>query len=239
MGDLARADSGSAVDLLLSYRAVGDWNRMAALVNKMAVPLAASLLVQEQVAFAYNRMGRRLDAVAILERLIEDYGPNPESSGLLGRVYKDAWHDAVSRGDAAAADTYIRSAIEAYLEGFEADCRDPYPGVNAVTLMEIADPPDPRMPGLLPIVRYAVQNKMKRTVPDYWDYATLMELAVLARDESAGDEALSRALTLVREPWEPETTARNLHVIRQARLRRSQPASWIEDLLRRLAHYNG
>ena len=38
--------------------------------------------------------------------------------------------------------------------------RDAYPGINAVTLMELAEPPDSRQAELLPVVRYAVERRM-------------------------------------------------------------------------------
>ena len=60
---------------------------------------------------------------------------------------------------------------------------------------------------------------------DYWDHATLLELAVLAGDiDAAGD-----ALAAIRERWEPETTARNLRLIREAREARHESVSWIGD----------
>jgi MAP3K TRAFs-binding domain len=68
--------------------------------------------------------------------------------------------------------------------GFEADWRDAYPGINAVTLMELKDPPDPRGGALVPVVRYAVERRVEAGKPGYWDYSTLLELAVLAKDES-------------------------------------------------------
>ena len=46
---------------------------------------------------------------------------------------------------------------------------------------------------------------------------TLLELAVLARDEEAASDALADALASLREGWEAETTARNLRLIREAR----------------------
>jgi hypothetical protein len=47
--------------------------------------------------------------------------------------------------------------------------------------------------------------------------ATLVELAVLERDERAARAALPEAVASIREKWEPETTARNLRLIREAR----------------------
>ena len=48
--------------------------------------------------------------------------------------------------------------------------------------------------------------------PPCWDFATLVELAVLAEDEHGAME-LAKALVVIREPWEPETTARNLQLV--------------------------
>ena len=102
------------------------------------------------------------------------------------------------------------------MQGFEADWRDAFPGINAVTLMELANPPDPRRLELLPVVTYAVTRRLAKGTPDYWDHATLLELGVLAKDEAAASEATANALAAVRENWEPETTARNLGLIREA-----------------------
>jgi MAP3K TRAFs-binding domain len=41
--------------------------------------------------------------------------------------------------------------------------------------------------------------------PDYWDFATQLEIAMLAKDEAGAMEALSKAVAVVREGWEPET----------------------------------
>ena len=124
----------------------------------------------------------------------------------------------------------LGQAVEAYLKGFEADWRDAYPGVNAVTLMEIKDPPDPRRARLIPIVSYAVERRIASGKPDYWDHATLLELAVLANEQQKAEVALADALAAVREAWEPETTARNLRLIREARERRKELIPWTSDV---------
>jgi hypothetical protein len=67
--------------------------------------------------------------------------------------------------------------------------------------------------------------------PDYWDYATQLELAILAKDEQTALDALGNALASVREKWEPETTLRNLRLIREARERRQETTpNWIKDV---------
>ena len=84
-------------------------------------------------------------------------------------------------------------------------------------------------------MRYAVERRIASGKPDYWDRATLVELAVLGRDEPGAGAALDDALALVRESWEPETTARNLRLIREARERRSERVSWAVEIEEALA----
>lgn len=239
LGLIADADSGVVIDLFLSYRAVKGWEDMIALIGKMSPPLAATVMVREQWGLALNRAGRRDEAERVLLDLIAKRGPSSETYGVLGRVYKDQW-EAAGRG--FLADGLLDKAIDAYLKGFEADWRDAYPGINAVTLMELKDPPDPRRAELIPVVAYSVERRIASGQPDYWDHATLLELAVLGGDRAAAVRALTAALANVREVWEPETTARNLRLIREARERRGEPLDWAqqveEELLRRAAPAN-
>jgi hypothetical protein len=110
--------------------------------------------------------------------------------------------------------------------------------VNTVTLMEMDDKPDPAQAGLLPVVRYAAEQRAQREPQkgDYWDQATLLELAVLARDRDAAVDAAGSALALVRETWEPETTARNLRLIREKRTARGEDVAWIAEIEQALAN---
>lgn len=228
-------EAGILIDLLLSYRAVKDWNAMIELVGKMPEPLENVVMVREQLAFALNRAGRGEEAERILLGLIKERGTSSETNGLLGRVYKDRWEAAVKKIGATRARGELKKALKTYLEGFEADWRDAYPGINAVTLMEISDPPDPRREKLIPVVTYAVERRVASGKPDYWDLATLLELYVLGNDRDSATSALSDALAAVREPWEPETTARNLGLIREARAGRGEDVAWIEEIERGLA----
>ena len=228
-------DSGVVIDLFLSYRAVKAWDDMISLVGKMHSPLAATVLVREQQALALNRTGHSEDAERALLELIDQRGPSSETYGILGRVYKDRWETAQEAGQTILAQGLIQKAIEAYLRGFETDWRDAYPGINAATLMELKDPPDDRRHKILPVVTYAVERKIAAGKPDYWDHATLLELAVLGSDEAAAGEALANAAAVVREEWEPETTARNLRLIREARERRKQDLLWMVHIENALA----
>ena len=217
---LADAEAGLVIDLYLSYRAIKAWDDMIALPAKMSKPLAATPLVREQLGLALNRAGRGEEAERVLLDLIVQRGASSETCGNLGRVYKDRWEAAVKAGETFAARGLLNKAIDAYLRGFEADWRDAYPGVNAVTLMELKDPPDARKDKLVPVVAYAVERRIAAGQPDYWDFATLVELGVLGMNQPQAFAALEQALPAIRERWEPETTARNLRLIREARARR-------------------
>jgi len=236
LGAVHDAEAGVVIDLFLSYRAVKGWEDMIALVQKMSSPLAATVLVQEQFGLALNRAGRGVEAERVLLDLLANRGPSSETYGILGRVYKDRWEAALKLGEKSLARGLLGQALEAYLKGFEADWRDAYPGVNAVTLMEIKDPPDARRARLIPIVSYAVERRIASGKPNYWDHATLLELAVLANEQQKAEAALANTLAAVREVWEPETTARNLRLIREARERRNERIEWpieIENELER------
>ena len=232
-------ETGVVIDLFLSYRAVKGWEEMIAMVPKMSPVLAATVMVQEQLALALNRAGRGEEAERVVVELIARRGSSSETYGILGRIYKDRWENAHKAGSTMLAKGLLNNAIDAYLKGFEADWRDAYPGINAVTLMELKDPPDPRRLEILPVVTYAVKQRVERGTPDYWDFATLLELAVLAKDEAAASDALSRSLAAVRETWEPETTLRNLRLIREARERRGETIPlWITEIEKELTKHN-
>jgi hypothetical protein len=239
--DIKNQEAGVIVDIFLSYRALAkkkeDWEEMAEFVILMPEPLSSTTLVQEQYAFALNRAGHSEEAEKILLSLIEKKGPSSETYGLLGRVYKDRWekvHKAEETDDEDdefhPSDAYLDQAIDAYLKGFETDWRDTYPGINAVTLMEIKKDPDLRRMDLIPVVKYSVQRKIAKGNPDYWDYATLLELAILAKDKEASFNFLAKALTHLREGWEGETTLRNLRIIREAREKRNEVLPWTKKI---------
>lgn len=226
LGSIADVEAGVLIDLYLSYRAVEGWLDMIALATKMPRPLQDTVMVQEQLALALNRAGEGERAEQVLQNVLRRHGPSSETYGLLGRVYKDRWEAAKD----ASATALLDKAIDAYRKGFETDWRDAYPGINAVTLMEIKEPPEPAREKLKPLVRYAAERKIATGEPDYWDYATLLEIAVLEMDEAGARAALAKALACLRESWEAKTTLRNLRLISAARAKRGQEVPWAGEI---------
>ena len=217
---------GLLIDLFLSYRAVEAYDDMIKLVDKMPKILSETLMVQEQLGFALNRMQLRKKAIETLEKLIEKYGKNSETCGILGRVYKDYWQENIS--NETLSKEYLQKAINIYLDGFKFNLKDAYPGINALTLMDIAQ--DDRFDSIYPSVLFAVKQKMKDST-DYWDYATLLELYILKNDKLNANDILSEVTIHIREDWEVKTTINNLKIILNRRNKNGEDIRWIEDII--------
>jgi hypothetical protein len=227
---LNEVETGVIIDLMLSYRAISAWDKIIELYGRMPKPLQLTTMVQEQYAMALNRAGQGGEAERVLTNLIKERGSSSETNGILGRIYKDRWDAAKAANEKFRAAGELKKAIDAYAAGFEADWRDPYPGINACTLMEMQDKPDPRQKDIIPVVRYAALRRAQRPTADYWDQATMLELAVLADNQDEAFEWTGTAVAAVREAWEAETTKRNLGLIRDRRTARGADAGWIAEV---------
>jgi tetratricopeptide (TPR) repeat protein len=212
---------------LLALRSVGADVEVIGLFNRLPSLLQRMSFFREELAYALHQLGESNAAALKLEALVEE-APNSSSYALLGRVYKDLWTAARSRAQ-SEADSLLRQAIQAYLEAFQFDWRDAYPGVNAVTLMGLQERPDSRQGGLLPVLRYAAVQSAE-DAPEYWDYATLLELAVLSDDHEDAGKRLAEALGSARAKWELDSTTRNLGLIRGAKQARGEPVEWIMEI---------
>jgi hypothetical protein len=241
LGELRDVETGVVVDLYLSYRAVGAYDEMLSLYDRMPKTLRSAVLVREQRAFALNRKaaktappGRELlraEAERILTELVDQHGANAETCGLLGRIHKDRWDETRAQSpDEAAA--WLERAIAEYTRGFSADWRDCYPGINAATLLELegSEKSLADKARILPVVRFAAEQRVTGRPGDYWDHATLLEAAVLANDWLAASKHIGRALAAVRQYWEPETTSRNLGMLEQVRRDRGQDVARLAAL---------
>ncbi|MCQ1764716.1 DUF4071 domain-containing protein [Neorhizobium galegae] len=234
LGSLTDEEAGVIVDLFISYRGVESWSDMVRMFDKIDATLQNTILLREQYAMALNRDGDGEKAEEVLKLLIDERGPSSETYGILGRVYKDRWTVAKTAGKGVKATGYLRQAIDAYLKGFEADWRDAYPGINALTLIHVQDHGDPRIPELRSVVEYAVKRKIANGVADYWDHASLLELSVLGGDQAASEHYLSDALAQVRESWEPKTTAKNLGFLLESIPSESADRVWIQHIVNEL-----
>jgi MAP3K TRAFs-binding domain len=236
-------DVGVLTSLMLGYRALSDWTGMIDVYGQLPQSLQNQITVRQQLAFAYNRRAEdtknpadRERALQVLQQLKQQQGPTSETSGLIGRIYKSQWAEALDRNEPLEASGHLKKAIAAYVEGFEADWRDIYPGINAITLLDVqSDKAGLKQKNqLLPVVRFAVQQRLRAPVPEYWDYATLLEIAVLENNAARAVDALGDVLTASTETWQQETTADNLRIIERARKERGNDTGWLSQIISKL-----
>ena len=237
-------DVGVLTELMRSYRTLESWSDMIDVYDALPDELKKQVLVRQLLAFAYNRRAEtmhqpkdRAQALAILENLQDEQGYNPETSGLIGRIYKSRWQEACGAKETGAARKYLVKAIEAYVHGFEADWREVYPGVNVVTLLDAKGDDDAlaEKARLLPVVRFAAEQKLRGQQPNYWDYATILELAVHAGDALGANQVMDKVLSTCEETWQPKTTADNLRIIADRRRERGgEDVAWIAALIKQL-----
>lgn len=243
LGDIDAIEAATVVDLMLTYRALQDWDGMITLFYDMPEVLKRQVLVREQLGFAYNRRGENnkdvadcAEALRILTDVTRQQGPSSETLGLIGRIHKAEWKVAVEADDQVAALGHLDEAIKAYRKGYMADHRDAYPGINLLTLLDIQGEEESlqEKKRLLPVINFAVEQRLTNTTPDYWDHATMLELAVLENEQQKAKRCLTKVVTSIREIWEPETTANNLKMIEKSRKDRGEDTSWLEEIIKEL-----
>lgn len=238
--------------VFLGYREMKAYDKMAALFDNFPKELQQTAVSLEQYALALNRLAEQASSKGELEEAedlrhralyaldqIASESVTSETYGIRGRIYK-AWHDALLSvpDKEEQAQAMLEQAINTYEQGFRADLRDYYLGVNAVTLRLLRGAPkdEDALRILIPVVRYSVASapQPKNNEERYWQNATKLELATAAADWTEANDHLHTILGLNVQPWMRETTAENL--VRQQKAMRdnatasSQLQSFIEPL---------
>ncbi len=231
--DIENEEAGVLIDVMLSYRSFSAFEKMISFVESMPPHVKNTVMVQEQLGFALNRIGEKEEAIRVLEGILQQNGPSSETYGILGRVYKDKYDLAIQEENAPKANGFLDKAIETYLKGFEADWRDAYPGINLLTLLEIKGD-RVTINQLAPVVAYAVERKLASKTPDYWDYATLLEIGVIANDEIKARANLQKALTCEIRDWMLETTIKTLERLSKKRQERNENVAITSTMLKGL-----
>jgi tetratricopeptide (TPR) repeat protein len=231
--DIENEEAGVLIDVMLSYRSLSAFKKMISFIESIPSHVRKTVMVQEQLGFALNRIDEKDQAVGILESIIKQNGPSSETYGILGRVYKDKYDLAIKEKNEPKANGFLGKAIETYQKGFEADWRDAYPGINLLALLETKGDHE-KIRQLAPIVTYAVERKLASKTADYWDYATLLEVAVIADDEAKAYENLQKAMTCEIETWMLETTIKTLERLTKKRKERKEQTAIASTMLEAL-----
>jgi tetratricopeptide (TPR) repeat protein len=216
LGPITKANAELSVDVLLAYRDLEEWAETVRFAERLPVWLMeSSLPVRAQYALALNRLKTeegRSKALAILQDIVAKEGDSPETDGLIGRIYKDKFNEALAAGQTLKANGFLDQAIDWYRRGFNADPRDYYPGVNLATLLARRNTPEAKeeLQRVVPAVAFAAARLGGMNSQDYWQVATVLELAVLGGAWDTATRALERIAGLKVTPMNISSTADNL-----------------------------
>lgn len=238
-GDLKTVRRSLLIELLFSFRDAEGFDEMVDLYNAFPDYLKDYVAARQQFALALNRRnnpGDREEAHRILEELLKDRGPDPETLGIKGRMHKDIYKEtAYARKIRASA--ALDDAIDAYTKGFESDPRDYYPGINAINLLlqrgDAAALKEAER--LLPLVSFAAARRGGPSSSDYWEIATTLELACIGGDWPLGVRILPRVLSATTNSFNTQTTLDNLQLLKEARQRAGQSIPELDAILRELS----
>jgi hypothetical protein len=228
------------MDVIFAYRALLAFDELIAFVERIPEDFRRkSVAVREQYALALNKRNQAGDRDAAIKALkalkAERSDASSETSGLLGSVYKGQYYEALANKRQMLAANYLENAIESYREGFEADPRDYYPGINLLELLLVDGSDDAlsEFKRTLPAVAFAVTRLGGIKSSDYWVVATAFELAILANDWNAAARGVPRMLGLTeddKDKFKLTSTLDNLTAIRSRNPTGIDPAAFDEIL---------
>lgn len=221
LGNIKDKNDNILTSLLLAFRSVSAWEDMIQLCGSFSYDLRNSYMIQQQEAFALNRRNSANDretAIKILEEVRQIYGDDPETMGLLGRIYKDMYKDAKKNNDQFMSVGFLDKAIDTYTRGFYSDPRDYYPGINAVTLLieKGGKQSYDKAKQLITSINLALARRGGLDSQNYWDLATILEIACIENDSELIDRLLPKISISARETFMPETTADNIKMLRDS-----------------------
>ena len=221
LGNIKDKNDNILTNLLLAFRSVSAWEDMIQLCESFSYDLRNSYMIQQQEAFALNRRNSPNDrekAIQILNAVSLISGVDPETMGLLGRIYKDMYKESKKNNDNDAARGYLDKALDTYKKGFYSDPREYYPGINAVTLLiEKGDKQSYSIAKeLITSIKVSLDRRGGLESENYWDIATNLEIACIENDSKLIDKIMPKLSILAKETFMPETTGENIKILRNS-----------------------
>ena len=238
LGDLKVVPRSVLIELMFSFRDAEAFEELVALYNALPDYLKSYVVAKQQLALALNRRNRpgdREKALKILDDLVKNRGPDSETLGIKGRIHKDMYKEA-AQAKKITAIAALDDAISAYTKGFESDPRDYYPGVNAISLLIQKGDAEAlkEVERLVPLVSFAVARRGGASSSDYWDLATVLELACIGEDWTTAARVLPKAILAATDSFKTATTIGNLRLLKQARERTARDITELDGVLNEL-----
>jgi tetratricopeptide (TPR) repeat protein len=239
LGDLKTVQRSVLIELMSSFRDAEAFEELVELYDSFPAPVKEYVIVKQQFALALNRRNQpddREKALRILDELLKDRGHDSETLGIKGRIHKDTYKEAEQTGRITAA-AALDNAIDAYTKGFEADPRDYYPGVNAINLLMQKDDTEAlkEVARLLPLVSFAVERRGGASSGNYWDLATVLELACIGDDWATANRVLPKVILAATNSFETATTLANLRLLKKALERTAREVAKLDGILDELS----
>ena len=239
LGDLKTVQRSVLIELMSSFRDAEAFEELVELYNSFPAHVKEYVIVKQQFALALNRRNQpddREKALRILDELLKDRGHDSETLGIKGRIHKDTYKEAAQTGRITAA-AALDNAIDAYTKGFEADPRDYYPGVNAINLLMQKDDTEAlkEVVRLLPLVSFAVERRGGASSGNYWDLATVLELACIGDDWATANRVLPKVILAATNSFETATTLGNLRLLKKALERTAREVAKLDGILDELS----
>jgi tetratricopeptide (TPR) repeat protein len=239
LGDLKTVQRSVLIELMFSFRDAEAFEELIALYDAFPDYLKDYFVAKQQFALALNRRnqsGDREKALRILDELLKNRGPDSETLGIKGRIHKDIYKQA-AQAKKITAIAALDDAISAYTKGFEADPRDYYPGVNAINLLIQKGDAEAlkEVQRLLPLVSFAVARRGGASSSDYWDLATVLELACIGENWATANQVLPKAILVATDSFKTATTLGNLRLLKQARERAGCEVTDLDGILNELS----
>jgi len=239
LGDLKVVPRSVLIELIASFRDVEAFDELIVLYNAFPDNLKDNVVAKQQFALALNRRnqpGDRDKALRRIDELLSKHESDPETLGIKGRIHKDIYKEA-AQAKKISAIAALDDAITAYTKGFEADPRDYYPGVNAINLLiQKGDAQALKeVERLLPLVSFAVARRGGASSSDYWDLATVLELACMGEDWATANRILPKVILAATDSFKTATTLGNLRLLKQAREREGRDLTELDGILNQLS----
>jgi hypothetical protein len=195
------------LELLKLVRDYLSFDRVLQVVANLGEVLAHSPYVLEQRALALSKTSRHLDAIGLLEQLIQSHGRTPERQGLLGGRYKKLWSQAEESGQPLDSRRFLTKAIDSYSTGMWLDLNEYYCASNLPRLLRTRGSDKDADLAMLAadITRRACERGQRVGKVDEWLAPTLLAAAFDAGDADHAGRLLGQVMDDGPAAWHVES----------------------------------
>ncbi|HEY9645110.1 MAG TPA: TRAFs-binding domain-containing protein [Chroococcidiopsis sp.] len=153
------------------------------------------LRLQQLLALALARSGSTVAANSLLQTLVQGGQSDNETLGLLARTHKDLWLQAT---DVNVRRQQLQQAYACYQQAY-AQSQSVWTGINAATMAMVMGQTD-EAKALAQAVRdrclVSLPPPAKRSSADYWNLATLGEVALLLGEWTEAEDCYRQAVAV-------------------------------------------